>query len=119
MPTKKELEDYARSLNPIDDLMFAKMAESREFCEEILKVILEDDELTVTENNSQAEIKNLQGRGVILDAKCVTGDGRHINIEIQKADNDNHFRRVRYNGSVLTTNITETAQNLNLYQMSV
>ena len=43
-----------------------------------------------------------------MDAKCVTGDGRHINIEVQKADNDDHLRRVRYNGSVLTTNITET-----------
>ena len=48
MPTKKEFEEYARGLNPIDDLMFSKMAESREFCEEILRVILDDDELIVT-----------------------------------------------------------------------
>ena len=108
MPTKKEFEEYARGLNPIDDLMFSKMAESREFCEEILRVILDDDELIVTENIPQCKLENLQGRSIIMDAKCVTGDGRHINIEVQKADNDDHLRRVRYNGSVLTTNITET-----------
>ena len=108
MPTKKEFEEYARGLNPIDDLMFSKMAESREFCEEILRVILDDDELIVTENIPQCKVENLHGRSIIMDAKCVTGDGRHINIEVQKADNDDHLRRVRYNGSVLTTNITET-----------
>ena len=108
MPTKKEFEEYARGLNPIDDLMFSKMAESKEFCEEILRVILEDDKLIVNENIPQCKVENLHGRSIIMDAKCVTGDGRHINIEVQKADNDDHLRRVRYNGSVLTTNITET-----------
>ena len=108
MPTRKEFEEYARGLNPIDDLMFSKMAENREFCEEILRVILDDDELIVTENIPQCKLENLHGRSIIMDAKCVTGDGRHINIEVQKADNDDHLRRVRYNGSVLTTNITET-----------
>ena len=108
MPTKKEFEAYARGLNPIDDLMFAKMAESREFCEEILRVILDDYKLIVTENIPQCKVENLHGRSIIMDAKCVTEDGRHINIEVQKADNDDHLRRVRYNGSILTTNITET-----------
>ena len=108
MPTRKEFEEYARGLNPIDDLMFSKMAESKEFCEEILRVILEDDKLIVTENIPQCKVENLHGRSIIMDAKSVTGDGRHINIEVQKADNDDHLRRVRYNGSVLTTNITET-----------
>ena len=108
MPTRKEFEEYARGLNPIDDLMFSKMAESKEFCEEILRVILDDDKLIVTENIPQCKVENLHGRSIIMDAKCITGDGRHINIEVQKADNDDHLRRVRYNGSVLTTNITET-----------
>ncbi len=48
---------------------------------------------------------NLQGRSVILDAHCKLGDGREIDIEVQKANDDNHQKRVRYNGSVLTANI--------------
>lgn len=51
--------------------------------------------------------QNLQGRSVILDAKCILGNGKFINIEVQKADDDNHQKRVRYNGAVLTTNVTD------------
>ena len=110
MPSKKEKRNYAKLLNPIDDPMFAKMAEHKEFCEEILRVILEDDKLTVTEAIPQWKGTNLQGHSVILDAKCLTGDGHHINIEVQKANDDNHLKRVRYNGAILTTNISETGK---------
>ena len=110
MPTKKERDEYLRGLNPIDDLMFRKMAEHKEFCEEILRVILGDYELVVTDNMQQFDIKNLQGRSVVLDAKCITGDGRYINIEVQKANDDNHLKRVRYNASVLTANVTEAGK---------
>ena len=108
MPDKKNFEKYAKLLNPIDDLMFCKMAEHKEFCEEILRVILEDDGLTVVEAIPQWHGKNLSGRSVVLDAKCVTGDGRQINIEVQKADDDNHLKRARYNAAILTTNISKT-----------
>ena len=110
MPTKKERDEYLRGLNPIDDLMFRKMAEHKEFCEEILRVILGDYELVVTDNMQQFDLKNLQGRSVVLDAKCITGDGRYINIEVQKANDDNHLKRVRYNASVLTANVTEAGK---------
>ena len=86
------------------------MAEHKEFCEEILRVILEDEGLTVEEAIPQWQGKNLSGRSVVLDAKCVTGDGRHINIEVQKADDDNHLKRARYNASILTTNIAKTGK---------
>ena len=108
MPDKKNFEKYAKLLNPIDDLMFCKMAEHKEFCEEILRVILEDDGLTVVEAIPQWQGKNLSGRSVVLDAKCVTGDGRQINIEVQKAYDDNHLKRARYNAAILTTNISKT-----------
>lgn len=83
------------------------MAEYRPFCQEILQVILGDKNLIVTENTPQYTGTNLQGRSVILDVKCVLGTGEQVNIEVQKADNDDHQRRVRYNGSILTTNITD------------
>ena len=108
MPDKKNFEKYEKLLNPIDDLMFCKMAEHKDFCEEILRVILEDDRLTVLEAIPQWQGKNLTGRSVVLDAKCVTGDGRQINIEVQKVDDDNHLKRARYNAAILTTNISKT-----------
>lgn len=105
MSNKVKIREEAKKLNPIDDLMFRKMAEDKDFCQEILRVILEDDKLIVLESIPQWMGANLQGRSVILEAKCVKGDGTQIDIEVQKADDDDHQRRVRYNGAVLTTNI--------------
>lgn len=106
MSNNAKIREEAKRLNPIDDLMFRKMAEDKEFCQEILRVILEDDKLIVLESIPQWTGTNLQGRSVILDAKCIKGDGTQVDIEVQKADDDNHQRRVRYNGAILTTNIT-------------
>ena len=110
MGKKTKIREEAEKLNPIDDLLFRKMAEEKDFCEEILRVILGDNALTVTEAHPQYAVTNLQGRSVILDAKCITGDGKHINVEVQKSDHDDHQRRVRYHGSVLTANITDTGE---------
>ena len=111
---KMTSSEEARALNPIDDLMFRKMAEDVGFCEEILRVILEDNELKVLETIPQWTGTNLQGRSVILDAKCVKSDGRQVNIEVQKEDDDDHQRRVRYNGAILTTNISEPGTKFNV-----
>ena len=107
MSNKARIREEAKKLNPIDDLMFRTMAEDEKFCEEILRVILGDAGLTVLESTAQYTGTNLQGRSVILDAKCVLGDGRKIDIEVQRADDDDHQKRVRYNGAVLTANITD------------
>ena len=77
---KRKIRELSRLLNPIDDVMFRKMAEHKEFCEEILRVILEDDNLTVTESRVQWEGTNLHGRSVVLDAKCISGDGKYLLI---------------------------------------
>ena len=54
-------------LNPIDDALFIKMAEKLDFCQEILRVFLGDNQLIVLENVPQNIVKNLQGRSCILD----------------------------------------------------
>lgn len=99
--------EKAKAMNPIDDNFFIKMAEDIGFCEELLQTVLKDKELKVLTVTPQAIFKNLQGRSVILDAHCILGNGKHINIEVQKADDDNHQKRVRYNGACLTANITD------------
>lgn len=63
------MKEEAKKLNPIDDLIFLKMAEYPIFCEEILRVILSDPKLTVIEAIPQESITNLQGRSIILDGK--------------------------------------------------
>lgn len=104
--------ERAKQMNPIDDAFFQKMPESKAFCQEILKVFLQDEMLVVTQAKPQHSIKNLQGRSVILDVHCVSGDGKRYNVEVQKNDKDDHQKRVRYNGSCITANITDTGYKI-------
>lgn len=94
-------------LRPIDDNFFSKLAEDKYVCEEILRVILEDPGLEVITVRPQNSVKNLQGRSVCLDALCSTTQRGFCNVEVQRADHDNHFQRVRYNASCITANITD------------
>ena len=104
---KQEIIKKLQSLKPIDDLFFAVIIEDKVFCQELLQVILDDPNLIVEYTNTQEEIRNLEGRGVRLDAYCKLGNGKHVNIEIQKADHDDHVRRVRYHTSLLTNQYTK------------
>lgn len=103
----EEYASWARKLNPIDDDLFKKMAEGVEFCQEIIRVILDDHDLQVIELKDQNSVKNLQGRSVVLDVRCINHLGEHITVEVQKSDGDEHQRRVRYNSSCVTANITD------------
>ncbi len=91
-----KIREEAKKLLPIDDIMFRKMAEDMLFCQEILQVILEDYDLVVVNSAPQYAITNLQGRSVILDAHCRLKDGREMDIEVQKANDDHHQKRVRH-----------------------
>ena len=104
---KAKIREDAMSLNPMDDALFQKMAENKDFCQEILQVILGDKGLVVLTANPQFVVKNLQGRSCMLDAKCQLGNGKIVNIEVQKSDDDDHQRRVRFNGALLTANLAD------------
>lgn len=93
----KTLQEVVDQLTAMDDIFFHKLAEDEGFCEELLQVILENKSLKLLENKPQYVLKNIKGRSVVLDLKCVDEGNRIINVEIQKRDDDDHVRRVRYN----------------------
>ena len=107
MSNKAKIREEAGKLNPIDNAMFVEMAHNREFCEEILCVILTDPLLEVLEWESEYAAVNRQGRSSRIDCVCELGDGRIVGVEVQRADNDDHQRRVRQNSALLTTNYSE------------
>ncbi|MDD2973360.1 MAG: PD-(D/E)XK nuclease family transposase [Lachnospiraceae bacterium] len=102
----KSQQKIVEKLRPIDDILFQKMAEDKSFCAEVISTIMEE-QIEVIETIPQNSIKNLQGRSVILDALCRDEGGRTFNVEVQKENNDNHQKRVRYNASCITANISE------------
>lgn len=107
MKTLDEQMALVQSLNVIDDIFFHKIAEDPEVCEEILQIILEKPKLKVIQSQVQRFLRNNGARSVILDALCELNDGSYANIEVQKADDDNHQKRVRFNQSNIDTLLTE------------
>ena len=97
--------DTVLALVPIDDTMFQKMCEDKAARQEMISTFLEDA-VTVIEVVPQDSVMNLQGRSVRLDCLCRLSDGTYVLVEVQKADDDDHEERVRYNASVVTANKT-------------
>lgn len=110
MKTFEEKKRQVEEFRPIDDVFFEVLADDPEVCEEILRTILEDKELTVEEVIVQKSIKNIYGRSVRLDALCMLGDGTKCNIEVQRAHTDNHLKRARYNAASIITKSTEPGE---------
>lgn len=106
MEDREEVLEIVRQLNIIDDTLFQKMGEDIDFCEEMISTIM-GQKIKVKKVVPQNSIKNLQGRSVVLDALCETEDGKEFNVEVQKSDDDDHQKRVRYNTSCVTVNVTE------------
>ena len=100
---RKKVQDF----RPIDDTFFEVFANNCDVCQEILRVILEDEELEVIKVDVQENFKNLIGRSIRLDALCILKDGTRCNIEVQRADNDDHLRRARYHASCITASLTD------------
>lgn len=103
---KNKLQAVVKELNIIDNAVFEKMAEDIGFCEEIISTFL-GRKVKVLKVVPQNSIKNLQGRSVVLDALCEFEDGERCNVEVQNANDDDHQKRVRYNTSCITANITD------------
>lgn len=95
----EEKVEKVKELRPIDDVFFEVLADDIPFCQEMLRILLEDENLIVKDVIVQSSQRNLYGRSVRLDALCILGNGKKCNVEVQRSDNDDHVRRVRFNAS--------------------
>lgn len=107
MQTYEEQKAFVAKLNVIDDVFFQKMAENQEVAEEILRIILEKPKLKVIDSKVQRFLRNTGAHSVVLDLICEVEDHSIISCEVQKADDDDHQRRVRFNRSNIDTIFVE------------
>ena len=100
--TLEEKIEQVKNFRPIDDTFFEVMADDIGVCQEMLRIILEDEKLIVKDVIVQSSKRNLYGRSVRLDALCILGNGKKCNVEVQRSNKDHHLKRVRFNASVIT-----------------
>lgn len=107
MQTDIEHLALIKKLNIIDDVFFHKITEDKAVCEEILQILLQKPKLKVINAQTQRFLRNIEAHSVILDLICEDENGARINIEVQKTDDDNHVKRVRFNSANIDTIFTE------------
>ena len=91
-----------RQFRLIDDTFFAVCFENRpDLMEFVLRIILDKDDLHVTEMKTQYSIRNLSGHSVQLDSFATDSSGKKYNIEVQRADAGANPKRARYHSSLL------------------
>ena len=103
---KRRVQDF----RPIDDAFFEVLADDTNFCQEMLRIILDDDELVVEDVIVQNSARNIYGRSVRLDALCIFANGKKCNVEVQRSDDDDHLRRVRFNASSIAVKDSQIGQ---------
>ena len=87
-----------------NDFMTKVFEGSKECTELILRIILEKDDLYVTEVRTEYVIKNLQGRSARLDIHANDSKRNIYNVEIQREDDGAVPKRARFHGSIMDAN---------------
>lgn len=80
---KERYKETIKNLTVMSDILARNVFKDKNACEYVLRIILEDKELTVIDNETQMDFRNMHGRGVVLDCVAKDGSGRVINVEIQ------------------------------------
>ncbi len=109
--TDEKMQAIIRELRLIDDAFFAVCFDKdTALTQWMLHIILERDDLTVTEVKTQYSIKGLGGHSAVLDALATDQEGRLYNIEVQKPDEGAIPRRARFYGGLIDSAFLKKGQ---------
>lgn len=93
-----------------DDFMTRFFDVENECIQEVLRILLDKSDLTVTEAKGQQVIKNLHGHSVRLDVFAKNSTGKAYDIEIKRANEGAGAQRARYNAALMDANETVSGQ---------
>ena len=113
----RELEDrferyreILKDLTLMSDSFMRAVLKNPKCTEEVLRIILNKDQLKVIDQRLQADYKNLQGRSSILDCVAVDSDHNLYNVEIQQKREGASPKRARYHSGLLDMNFLEPGE---------
>ena len=104
--------DQIQRFRLIDDTFMSVVFQDIDCTQFLIRTLLQDDGLSVTEVETQNSIKNLRGRSVRLDITAHDKTGKIYNIEVQRKDAGALPKRARYNSAMLDANVTKPGDEL-------
>ena len=103
----KRLRKLLKSQIPLSNDVFMVFATNIKFCQEFLRVILQDNELVVIENDIQKYLPSAFSKNMVLDMLCRLGSGSIVNVEIQLENEKGHARRIFSYASKIKSYLSE------------
>ena len=103
--------DKLQKLTLMSDILSRNVLKDMRCTEHILRVILNDKNLTVIDQTLQVDYKNLHGRSVILDCLAKDSGNRKFNIELQQNNEGAHPKRARYHLGMMDSNALDPGQD--------
>ena len=111
---KKHEEDLERLRNFRlfdDDFMTACLDNNLPCTELILRILLNQPDLQVSDVHTQVFVENLLNRSVRLDVLATDPTGKKYNIEIQREDRGAGRKRARYNSSMIDARLLNKGED--------
>ena len=90
-----------QSFNLLSDVFMSVALKDVPACQHILRILTGIDDLKVKEVRTQYTISRIKTHSVRLDVLAETGRGKLYHIEIQRKDEIDPPKRIRYNGSLI------------------
>ncbi|MCM1047955.1 MAG: Rpn family recombination-promoting nuclease/putative transposase [Clostridiales bacterium] len=113
LKTYEERRKQAGEFNLTSDLFAGKVFEDREACQELCRILLQDNKIVIKDVKTKYAIRNLENHSVELDIFAEDISGKLINVEIQMYEEKSPFRRVRYYLSSIDMSILEKGKPYN------
>ncbi len=105
----EEQKKLVAEFRGIDDVFFELLIEDPKVCEEFLQTVLDNSCLHIKPETlvPQKDVKFLVNRSIRVDAYVEGEEDVVFNIEVQRSDECDHVKRVRYNASSITVSKSE------------
>lgn len=107
----EEKRKLAKEFNLTSDLFAGKVFEDKEACQELCRILLQDDKIVIKYVKTKYAIRNLENHSVELDIFAEDIKGNFINVEIQMYEEKAPFKRTRYYLSSIDMSILEKGKS--------
>ena len=117
MKEKTVLESYeqkrerVREFNLTSDLFAGKVFEDIQACQELCRILLQDDSVILQNAKTQYVIRNMENHSMELDILAEKADGGLVAIELQMYKETAPFKRTRYYLSGIDMSILEKGKS--------
>ena len=99
--SREERIREVQSFNLLSDVFMSVALKDVPACQHILRILTGIDDLKVKEVRTQYTISRIKTHSVRLDVLAETGKGKLYHIEIQRKDEADPPKRIKYNGSLI------------------